>query len=709
MSFVVGEKLGPYEILAPIGKGGMGEVWKARDTRLDRTVAVKHLADQHSARFEQEARAVAGLNHPHICQIYDVGPDYLVLEYIEGRPLKGPLSADDAVRLALEITGALEEAHGRGILHRDLKPANILVNDKGSAKLLDFGIAKVSSETDDTSGTLTLDGTVMGTPSYMSPEQAQGQRIDVRSDIFSFGAVLYEMLSGRLAFSGGSTLEILNAVVRGEPRQLDAPPGLARIVTQCLRKAPADRFQTVGDLRTALEKATTRLVERQPSIAVLPFVNMSSDPEQDYFSDGLAEEIINALTHVRDLKVIARTSAFAFKGQNQDIRKVAEALGVANVLEGSVRKAGNRIRVTAQLITAVDGSHLFSERFDRELTDIFAVQDEIAAAIAGKLKLKLADAAHSQRVHTPDLEAYEEFLKGRHHLFQGTPDALARCKECFNRAIELDPQFAEPHAELGSHYLIIGAWGLRSAHQLMPLAREEAEKAVALSPAEPRAHAVLAWVAAFYEYNWEEAEEHFQVAMAAEAIPDEVHARHAIYLVYRGRLPEAISAMERVLRQDPLSILWRSILAVFLNTDERYDHAIVEVRKALEIDEAHWLPQFVLAQCYAGQGKFTEARELAEKSHRLANWNSIVVGFLAGIYARTGSPERVPKLLANLAPGGMVLYHALCEDLDSAADWFLKAIEQREALGVLVAGVMKLLRFSPRWPALAKRMNLPEA
>jgi len=278
MPFSVGDRVGPYEILVPIGTGGMGEVWKARDTRLGRVVAIKRLKGPHGERFEQEARAVAALNHPNICQIFDVGPDYLVLEHIEGKPLKGPVPVLEAVRLAIQIASALEEAHGRGILHRDLKPGNVLVTTKGTAKLLDFGLAKFAA-TPDSDITKTIEGTLIGTAAYMAPEQAQGKPLDERSDIFSFGAVLYELVSGDRAFSGSSMVDVLSAVVRDEPRPLQSSSGMARVVMRCLRKSPAERFRTVAELRAALEAISEKRAEEQPSIAVLPFANMSADKE----------------------------------------------------------------------------------------------------------------------------------------------------------------------------------------------------------------------------------------------------------------------------------------------------------------------------------------------------------------------------------------------------------------------------------------------
>ena len=384
-------RLGPYQLVAPIGAGGMGEVWKAHDTRLDRFVAIKRLLSPSNPRFEIEARAIAALNHPHICQIHDVGPDYLVLEYVNGRPLRGPLAADAAVRLARQVADALEAAHAKGILHRDLKPSNVLVTEDGTVKLLDFGVAKLTSTDPDT--TRTEDGTVVGTAAYMSPEQAQGQPIDVRSEVFSFGAVLYELLAGRRAFEGASTAAVLSAVLRDEPPPLAVPTGLDALVRRCLQKDPKRRFPTMGAVQAALDDlGGTRQAGRSPSIAVLSFTNLSADPENEYFGDGLAEEIINLLAQTPGLKVIARTSAFAFKGKQEDIRRIAEILDVMYVLEGSVRKAGNRIRVTAQLISARDSGHVWSKRYDRELADVFAIQDEIAHEIGVALHTAIGGA-----------------------------------------------------------------------------------------------------------------------------------------------------------------------------------------------------------------------------------------------------------------------------------------------------------------------------
>lgn len=426
MPLTPGTRLGPYTIESLIGSGGMGEVYKAHDERLNRPVAIKRLIAGDVNRFQSEARAIAAINHPHICQIYDVGSDYLVLEYLRGEPLAGPVTQDEAVRLATQIADALHAAHQRGILHRDLKPANVIVVQQGGtphAKLLDFGVAQLTSE--DPGATRTV-AEMIGTPAYMSPEQAAATPVDARSDVFSFGAVLYELLAGTRAFTGESTAQILSAVLRDDPAPLQAPAALQQIVRRCLAKDPERRFQTMADVRHALQQLTPASADVAPSIAVLPFANLSADRENEYFGDGLAEEIINALAQVEGLKVIARTSAFSFKGKNEDIRMIAKALGVTNVLEGSVRRAGDRIRVTGQLIAAADGTHLWSERFDRPMTDVFAMQDEIASAITNALKGKLGGERTSPRHYTPRLTAYESFLRGRAHLAQFTLEAWNR-------------------------------------------------------------------------------------------------------------------------------------------------------------------------------------------------------------------------------------------------------------------------------------------
>jgi serine/threonine protein kinase len=732
MRLSVGDKLGSYEILAPLGAGGMGEVWKARDTRLDRMVAIKQLKDQHSARFAQEARAVAALNHPHICHIFDVGPDYLVMEYVEGKPLSGPLPIQEAVSLALQIASAMEEAHTNGILHRDLKPTNVLVTVKGSAKLLDFGLAKRVKEADvdltrtvDVDLTQTVEATILGTAAYMSPEQAEGRATDERSDIFSFGAMLYEMVAGYPAFSGNSIAQVLSAVLRDEPAPLEVPAAIQRIISRCLAKQPPDRFANAAELRVALENATAVPAKpsldkppEPPSIAVLPFANLSADKENEYFSDGLAEEILNLLTKIPGLKVIARTSSFMFRAKEQDIRRIAETLNVRTILEGSVRRAGSRIRVTAQLIDADGGHHIWSERYDRELTDVFAVQDEIAAAIAGALRLKLVGEAAAPRLHQPNIPAYEAWLKGRHYGCRVTPEGLARSKEYFEQAIALDPDFAEAHADLGGYYLNLWTAGLRPPKEIVPLVRAQARKAVDLSYS--AGHALLGALAAAFDYDWKESELHFTLFLAAAEHKEEALATCAnYYLSPFGRIQEAVEMLEKMVESDPLNVRARSALGNHLTVAGGYDQAIEELRKVLEIDENAWFAHASLARSYVLKGTVPEAISAAETAYRLAPWNAIVIGQLAALLVRTGDRKRAEELIQQLTDRpnlrgrsiGMLFYDLMCEETEGATESFEKAIEERDPAVVpyLRHPLMKPLQASSRWPALARMMNLPEA
>ena len=678
MALSVGTKIGPYEIIAPIGVGGMGEVYQAYDPRLRRNVAIKVSAAQFTERFEREAQAIAALNHSHICQVYDVGPNYLVMEYIVGDPLKGPLPLEKALEYAGQIAGALDAAHEKNITHRDLKPSNILVTASG-VKLLDFGLAKVvakSPEGATQTMPLTEAGAVMGTAAYMSPEQAKGEEVDARSDIFSFGAVLYEMLSGHRAFAHNSAIETMSAILRDEPAALDVPGNVSSIVTRCLRKSPADRFQTIGEVRIALQQAATKPAEKQPSIAVLPFANMSGDKENEYFSDGLAEEILNALAQVPGLRVIARTSAFAFKGQNTDIRRIAETLGVANILEGSVRRAGNRIRVTAQLVTATGGSHLWSQRYDRELEDVFAVQDEIAAAIAGALQVKLAVAPPR---YTPNLAAYEVFLRGRHYWAKLTPESLVRSRECYEQAVALDPQFALARNFLAEHFFALAANSLMPAQEAIPRVREGALAALEIDPALAEPHALLGLVAAIYDYDWSEAAQQFRLARSREPVSPYVRWLYGQYLMQIGRNREAAEETERVLQDDPLHLLCRCHLAGCLSAMGRYAEASKQLRQVLDFDESFRIAHLYLAISLALEGLVAEARVSAERAYSLMPWGAGAIGLLAGIAARGGDAARAETLLAQLKSGetegpllGWAIYHIVRLETDQAAEWFEK-------------------------------------
>jgi serine/threonine-protein kinase len=708
MSVSIGDRFGPYLILDHLGEGGMGEVWKARDTRLDRVVAIKRLKGQHSARFEQEARAIAALNHPNICVLYDVGPDYLVMEYVDGKPLGGPLPCENALRIAIQIARALDAAHQRGILHRDLKPANILITPAG-VKLLDFGLAKLMGEAGGDE-TQTAEGTVLGTAAYMSPEQAQGKPLDERSDIFSAGSVLYELLSGRRAFQGKSVLETLNAVICQEPGPLESPA--ADIVKRCMAKNPAQRFQSAAELNAALDQCQAKPPDRNPSIAVLPFANMSADKENEYFGDGLAEEIINALANVAGVNVTARTSSFFFRGKDVEFVEIGRRLNVQHILEGSVRKAGDRIRVTAQLIKVSDGFHIWSERYDRVMTDIFAIQDEITQAIAGALRIKLS-VEDAPRRHVPHLRAYEAYIKARQHWLNPTPESLARVKEFLDHAIELDPKFALAHSLLGGYYSFLAGFGIAAAREVIPLACAAELEALRIDPSLAEAHALLGCWAGGYDHDWNAAERRWRLAMAHEPVSHDVrfwYGNH--YLAPMGRVAEAVEIMARALQEDPLNLLYRSILARGLRQAGRLPEAEAELRKVLEIDETFPPALGTLGAVCAQQGRFQEALTLTERACAITPWENSIKGQLAALLVRSGDKSRADALIQTLGSGdasgtsaGLAVYYAMCGDLDRAAEWAGRAIEQRYP--PLIAILKPLLGSSPQWPPLAKLMNLP--
>ena len=696
----------------------MGEVYRARDSRLDRDVAIKVLPapvahdSDRLRRFEHEARAIASLNHPHICQLYDIGPGYLVLEYIDGEPLRGPVAASEAVRQAIQIARALEAAHDRGILHRDLKPTNVLITRDGTVKLLDFGLAKLLRATKNDPDDLThmvahtIDGAILGSPGYMSPEQAAGKPLDIRSDVFSFGIVLHELLSGVRA-SGDS-----DAFRSGQ-----APTALARIVRRCMAANPQERFQTMAEVRAVLEHASTELTSEpgghKPSIAVLPFANMSADKENEYFGDGLAEEVINALAQVPGLQVAGRTSSFRFRGSDSELAEVGRRLNVEHLLEGSVRRAGNRVRVTAQLIKVADGFHLWSERYDREWTDVFAIQDDITEAVASALRIRLLADSSAPRRHTPNLRAYEAYLKARDLWSRAMPGSFEQTKAMLEHAITLDAQFALPYSLLGGCYTMLANLGFKPAHEMMPLARAAEEEALRVDPALPEAHALLGVCGGCFGHDWIGSEHEWRLAMAREPISRDVrfwYGNH--YLVPIGRFAEAVETMARALEEDPLNLLYRHIYARGLRHLGRLDEAEAELRGVLDVDANFpWALETLGAVC-AQQGNSEEALALTERAHVVTPWSYTVVGQLAALQERAGDRKRADALLETLGTGeaygastGLAIFHAMRGDAEQSAEWAARGIAQRFL--PLVYMVAPLLRSQRQWPALARLLNLP--
>jgi eukaryotic-like serine/threonine-protein kinase len=719
MPHSAGEKLGPYEILALIGAGGMGEVYKARDPRLNRDVAIKISRTEFDERFEREAKACAALNHPHICQIYDVGPNYLVMEYLEGAPLKGPLPEAAVLKLAAQIAEALEAAHARGITHRDLKPANILVTAHG-IKLVDFGIAKQAAPVlgqDETTFALTGAGMVVGTPAYMSPEQAQGLATDSRSDIFSFALVLYEMLSGRRAFAGETAVAILTAVVHKEPAPIEASPAMVRVLMRCLRKAPGDRYRSIADVKAALaELGETRAIDK-PSIAVLPFANLSADKENEYFSDGLAEEILNALTQLPGLRVVARASAFAFRGREHAIAEIGEKLSVASVLNGSVRRSGNRIRVTAQLISVRDESQLWSERYDREMRDVFDIQDEIAQSIVEKLQVQLGTRAGQTLVkrYTENPAAHSLYLKGNFHLYHVRPEEMQKGKVCLEQAVALEPNHAPAWVHLAWFYIGSGFQGHASPRELWPKAKEAAHRAVTADPELAEAQGVAGMVAALSEYMWAEALSRFDNALRLNPASARTYLWLSQVQMAMGRSQECWDSTQRAVELDPLFVLYRSISAERLIFRGEYERAADYALQILDIDPEYAMARGILGQAYSRIGRHEEGIALLEKALETSSFYH--GGFLSWAYVAAGRRGDAEGFVARLeekrrrkhVPAATLAFAALgVGDVDGALAWIEEALGERDPNLIYIPASpdFEPLRSAPRFRSVVRQMNL---
>jgi serine/threonine protein kinase/tetratricopeptide (TPR) repeat protein len=754
-----------YEVLEKLGEGGMGVVYKARDQRLDRLVALKMLPSslsedpEHRLRFIQEARAASALNHPNIVTIYEIHTEgaatFIAMEYIRGRTLDSVISAGrlglgESLRVALQVADGLAAAHAAGILHRDLKPANVMLTDEGYVKLLDFGLARHrvdsrvqgSTKTVTLLNTLTTPGIVLGTVPYMSPEQAEGADLDSRSDIFAFGTLLYEMVTGSRAFQGSSTISILSGILRDQPRPVrdsvpDIPLELESLIARCLEKDRRRRFAQMSDVRSILQdlargssdsgrvfsvplSGPSFVSARRPSIAVLPFANMSPDRDNEYFSDGLSEEIITALSQIDGLQVTARTSAFAFRGPGHDIRAIGEKLNVGTVLEGSVRRAGNRVRITAQLINVADGFHLWSERYDRELTDVFEIQEEIARAIVEKLRVRLTTTPSRPLVrrYTENLEAYDLYLKGQYQLHRFKPDALSIARSCFERAIECDPDYALAFVGLSYYHGALAWFGLQRQRVSMAASLELCRRALQIDDSLAEAHMLMGLHQVIAQHDWIEGERCFHRALGLKTSTTMVAENYAMhFLAPIGQTGEAVRQLEALLERDPLSLSLYLDLGWVSSMDRQPDRAIGFYRKALEIEPSHYLPHVGIGANYRLKGMPAEALEAFETAHRLGPDVPMTLSSLAGGYALAGRRGDAVKILRELlhksekeyVPANSLAYiYAALEDLDNTFTWLEKAIDEHEGpvLSLKIDPTFDFLRSDPRYPALLEKLHL---
>jgi serine/threonine-protein kinase len=729
-----------YEVIEGLGMGGMGRVYKVYDRNTSEKIALKLINPKTSSdnetieRFSNELKIARKISHRNVCRMYDLGKvegaHYITMEYVSGEDLKSmikmskQLSVSTAISIATQVCEGLSEAHRMGVVHRDLKPSNIMVDKNGNAKIMDFGIAQ-SLKTKGITGS----DIVIGTPEYMSPEQVSGEDTDHRSDIYSMGVILYKMVTGKVPFEGDTALTIAfkhKTEQPIDPYKLNPhlSQELSNLILKCMEKDKNRRPQSAEELFLYLERLerpglpSHAMSDWKYSVAVLPFKNMSADPEQEYFCDGMAEDIINSLTQIKDIRVVARTSAFSFKGKDRDIREIGRLLNVDKIVEGSVRKAGDRLRITAQLINVADGYHLWSDRFDREIEDVFAIQDEVTLAIVEKLKIRLFGKLKTRvfKHRLDDPEAYNLYLMGRYYLNKRTEDELHKSITYFEEMIENDPLSSLGYAGLADAYNSLGYFNFMSADEAYTKAKAAAEKALAMDKTLAEAHASLASVKMFYDWKLMEVEHEFRQAIRYNPSYVTAYHRLAFALSALGRHDEASHEINQARMLDPLSPAITTAAGWVFYLARQYDQAIELCKETQGMDPNFHVAHVVSGLALMEKGLLDESISAFEKALELEGRDIATLAYLGTACARAGRENASQKILQEMdmiarrkhVPSfyRAVLLTGMGKN-EQALEWLEKSIEARIPWMIFlkVWPILDGLKSDPKFTDLLDRLG----